>query len=71
VLITLFAVLFLPGAPAGWPAAAQAALLAGKVAATALALAAAETATNKMRLFRVPAFMAVAGVLSLLALVAQ
>jgi len=71
VMIALFAVLFLPGAPATWPAAAQAALLAAKVAATALALAAVETATNKMRLFRVPAFMAVAGVLSLLALVAQ
>ncbi len=71
VMITLFAALFLPGAPAAWPAAAQAGLLAVKAAATALALAAAETATNKMRLFKVPAFMAVAGVLSLLALVAQ
>ena len=71
VMITLFAALFLPGAPASWPAAAQAALLIGKVAVTALALAGAETMTNKMRLFRVPAFMAVAGMLSLLALVAQ
>lgn len=71
VMITLFAGLFLPGAPPSWPPAAQAALLPAKVAATALALAAAETATNKMRLFRVPAFMTVAGLLSLLALVAQ
>jgi Formate hydrogenlyase subunit 4 len=71
VMLTLFAVFFLPGAPADWPLAAQAALLAGKVAFTALALAMAETVTNKMRLFKVPAFMAVAGVLSLLALVAQ
>ncbi len=71
VMMTLFAVLFLPGGPADWPAAAQAALLVAKLAATALALAAAETITNKMRLFRVPAFMTVAGVLALLALVAQ
>lgn len=71
VMITLFAVLFLPGAPLSWPPLAQAAVLAVKVAATALALAAAETATNKMRLFRVPAFMTVSGVLALLALVAR
>jgi formate hydrogenlyase subunit 4 len=71
VMIALFATLFLPGAPVSWPATAQAALLVVKVAVTALALAATETATNKMRLFRVPAFMAVAGVLALLALVAQ
>ncbi len=71
VMITLFAVLFLPGAPFSWPPLAQAAVLAVKVAATALALAAAETATNKMRLFRVPAFMTVSGVLALLALVAR
>jgi formate hydrogenlyase subunit 4 len=71
VMMTLFAVLFLPGGPADWPPAAQAALLAAKLAATALALALAETMTNKMRLFRVPAFMTVAGVLALMALVAQ
>lgn len=71
VMMTLFAALFLPGGPSDWPAAAQAALLAAKVAAVALALALAETLTNKMRLFKVPAFMAVAGVLALLALVAQ
>ncbi|MDR7869064.1 MAG: NADH-quinone oxidoreductase subunit H [Sporomusaceae bacterium] len=71
VMITLFAVFFLPGAPFSWPPLAQAAVLAVKVAATALALAAAETATNKMRLFRVPAFMTVSGVLALLALVAR
>lgn len=71
VMITLFAVLFLPAAPPEWPLAAQAALLVLKVAVTALGLALAETLTNKMRLFRVPAFMAVAGMLSLLALVAQ
>lgn len=71
VLILLFATLFLPAAPESWTAAAQAGLLAAKAAATALALALAETVTNKMRLFRVPAFMTVAGVLALLALVAQ
>ncbi|MDT8903224.1 respiratory chain complex I subunit 1 family protein [Anaeroselena agilis] len=71
VMITLFAVLFLPGAPLSWPPLAQAAVLAAKVVATALALAAAETATNKMRLFRIPAFMSVSGVLALLALVAR
>ena len=71
VMILLFATLFLPAAPESWSAAAQAGLLAAKVAATALALALAETVTNKMRLFRVPAFMAAAGVLALLALVAQ
>lgn len=71
VMITLFAGLFLPAAPAVWPLAAQAAVLAVKVAVTALALGLAETLTNKMRLFKIPAFMTVAGVLSLLALVAQ
>lgn len=71
VMITLFAVLFLPAAPSEWPLAAQAGVLVAKVAATALGLALAETLTNKMRLFRVPAFMTVAGMLSLLALVAQ
>ncbi len=71
VMISLFAVLFLPGAPLSWPPLAQAGVLAAKVAATALALAATETATNKMRLFRVPAFMTVSGVLALLALVAR
>lgn len=71
VMIALFAVLFLPGAPLSWPPLAQAGVLAAKVAATALALAAAETATNKMRLFRVPALMTVSGVLALLALVAR
>ena len=71
VMITLFAVLFLPAAPSEWALAAQAGLLVLKVAVTALGLALAETLTNKMRLFRVPAFMAVAGMLSLLALVAQ
>lgn len=42
-----------------------------KVAIAAAALAVTETCTNKMRLFRLPGFIAISGLLSLLALVAQ
>lgn len=70
-LIMLFVVLFLPWSPEGWPLAMQIAVLLGKVVACALSLALAESITNKMRLFRLPGFLAVSGLLSLLAIVAQ
>lgn len=49
----------------------QIAWFAGKLIAAAMLLAAIETSTNKMRLFRLPGFLAVSCLLSLLALVAQ
>lgn len=70
IVILLFAIFFIPwqfnlGTLSG------VAQLAAKVAFIAAALAVTETCTNKMRLFKVPGFIAVSGILSLLALVAQ
>jgi formate hydrogenlyase subunit 4 len=71
VVILLFVLFFLPWngevilpVPAGG-------LLVVKVILVALVLAVIETSTNKMRLFKVPGFLAVACLLSLLALIAQ
>jgi len=72
ILILLFVTLFIP-----WPSfgaispLAQGLSIVVKVLFVAVSLAVAETATNKMRLFKVPNFMALSGVLSLLALAAQ
>ncbi|MBP2639581.1 MAG: respiratory-chain dehydrogenase subunit 1 [Firmicutes bacterium] len=72
ILILLFVLLFVP-----WPSfGAGSLLLQGisivvKVVLVAVSLAVAETVTNKMRLFKVPNFMALSGLLSLLALAAQ
>ena len=71
VMILLFVTLFLPGPAADWPAVGQILALAGKVLICTLALALAESITNKLRLFQVPAFLGVAGLLALLAIVAQ
>ncbi|HWR41538.1 respiratory chain complex I subunit 1 family protein [Sporomusa sp.] len=71
VFIILFVTLFLPWQPGGLSPVASVLWIAGKVLLTAVALAAIETSTNKMRLFKVPGFMGVAGMLALLALVAQ
>ena len=61
VLIVLFALLFLP-----WGSS----LLVLKVLTAAVLLAMAETSTNKLRLFKVPGFLAVSCILSLLSIVA-
>ena len=72
ILILLFVLLFIP-----WPSFgavspfAQGVSIVVKVLLVAVSLAVAETATNKMRLFKVPNFMALSGLLSLLALAAQ
>jgi len=72
ILILLFVLLFIP-----WPLAGvvtpwvQVLSIVVKVLLVAVALAVAETITNKMRLFKVPNFMALSGLLSLLALAAQ
>lgn len=63
VMVILFALLFIPTSS---PAEVSAAILA-----IGIALACIETCTNKMRLFRIPGFLALSGLLSLLALVAQ
>lgn len=68
IMILLFVLLFLPGSPVNsvplfW--------LVLKVLLVAVVIALAETSTNKMRLFRVPNFLAVSCLLSILALVAQ
>lgn len=65
IMILLFVLLFLPGGGIGfiWTIL--------KVLLIALTIALAETSTNKMRLFKVPNFLAVSCLLSLLALVAQ
>lgn len=65
IMILLFVLLFLPGGGIGfiWTVL--------KVLLMALTIALAETSTNKMRLFKVPNFLAVSCLLSLLALVAQ
>ena len=68
IMIVLFVVLFLP-----WNVFGDFAFIGmvGKVALVAVAIAVAETSTNKMRLFKVPNFLAISCLLSLLALVAQ
>jgi formate hydrogenlyase subunit 4 len=68
VMILLFVVLFFPWNVVGtnsfiWPVV--------KVILVTFMIAIAETSTNKMRLFKVPNFLAVSCLLSLLALVAQ
>lgn len=71
VIILLFVTLFLPwnfGVQAGWLLWL---LLLGKLILTLVALACIETGTNKMRLFKVPGFIAMSCFLSLLALVSQ
>lgn len=65
VFLVLFSLLFLP-----LPAWGLAGIFL-KVFMTATVLALTETMTNKIRLFKVPGFLTAAGVLSLLALVAQ
>jgi formate hydrogenlyase subunit 4 len=65
IIMLLFVMLFLPFPVMG------AAGMVGKVIFTALTMAGIETFTNKMRLFRLPGFLALSGLLSLLALVAQ
>ncbi|SMC82527.1 respiratory chain complex I subunit 1 family protein [Sporomusa malonica] len=71
VFIILFITLFLPWQPGGVSPATTLLWTAGKVVFAALLLATIETSTNKMRLFKVPGFIGVAGMLALLALVAQ
>lgn len=68
ILIILFVVLFLP-----WDVFGAFAFigLVGKVVLVAVTIAVVETSTNKMRLFKVPHFLAISCLLSLLALVAQ
>ena len=65
IMILLFVLLFLPGGGIAviWTVV--------KVLLMALTIAVAETSTNKMRLFKVPNFLAVSCLLSLLALAAQ
>jgi formate hydrogenlyase subunit 4 len=70
IMILLFVTLFLPW-QANWGAVANTAQVALKVVLVAATLALVETSTNKMRLFRLPGFIAISGLLSLLALVAQ
>lgn len=69
--ILLFTILFFPWQPVGLSPLMALFLFVAKVVLTAVALAVIETSTNKMRLFKVPGFMGVAGMLALLALVAQ
>lgn len=69
--ILLFTILFFPWQPVGLSPLMAIFLFVAKVVLTAVALAVIETSTNKMRLFKVPGFMGVAGMLALLALVAQ
>lgn len=70
LLILWFVLLFWPNpaASSGWQ---NVVFLAGKTLTVALAVAWVETSTNKMRLFKVPGFLAVAALLAVLALVAQ
>jgi formate hydrogenlyase subunit 4 len=64
VFILLMVNLFLPWGPAGVIAMCVKALV------VAVALAAIETGTNKMRLFRLPAFLMFTGILALMAIIA-
>ncbi len=61
--VLLFCKFFLPWGAGFW--------LPLKAALLGVSLACAETATNKMRLFRVPAFLSLSGMIALLALLAQ
>lgn len=65
VVILLFVMLYLPVYTWGIAGITAAAVVTG------VAIACMETATNKIRLFRVPGLLALSGLLSLLALVAQ
>ncbi|EGO64263.1 respiratory chain complex I subunit 1 family protein [Acetonema longum] len=72
IILILFVLFFLPWKFSlfhGWVPTAAWFLLKLFFAAALLGIA--ETGTNKMRLFRVPGFLAVSGLLSILALVAQ
>jgi formate hydrogenlyase subunit 4 len=68
VMILLFVMLFLPGSSFGSETFAWTLI---KVLLVAVGIAVVETSTNKMRLFKVPNFLAVSCLLSLLALVTQ
>jgi len=70
-IISLFVTLFIPWSPFGAAPLGGLLWMAVKVILTAATLAIVETSTNKMRLFRVPNFMALSGLLSLLALASQ
>jgi formate hydrogenlyase subunit 4 len=70
VLIAMFVALFLPNA-ADWTIIEQVLAFIGKMLLCAISLGVVETVTNKMRLFRVPGLLALSGLLSLLALIAQ
>ena len=70
-VLVLFVVFFVPWGVPGLPVMIGGLVFAFKLVAAALLLALAETSTNKMRLFRLPGFLAVSCLLSLLALVAQ
>ncbi|MBP2651007.1 MAG: respiratory-chain dehydrogenase subunit 1 [Firmicutes bacterium] len=71
VLLVLFAALFWPFPLIIDSVAGQIVWLIVKVVLTAIALALTEMLANKMRLFKVPGFLAVASLLALLAIVAQ
>ena len=69
-LLMLFGRLFIPWAP--FDAGIAAVLWMGvKIGFGAVLLGLCETSTNKMRLFKLPVLLAVSGILSLLALIAQ
>jgi formate hydrogenlyase subunit 4 len=68
IMMLLFVLLFLPGNAFG---SATFIWTIVKVLLVAVGIALAETSTNKMRLFKVPKFLVVSGLLSLLALVSQ
>jgi len=71
VLIILFSTFFLPWPIVGWSFSAKVVMLVGKILLCIAAITLVETVTNKMRLFKVPGFLAVAALLGLLAIVAQ
>lgn len=71
LLLVLLARFFVPWLPYGEGLASMVLWLTVKVLVGAVVLAVAETSTNKMRLFKLPGLLAVSGLLSVLALVAQ
>lgn len=71
IILILLARFFVPWLPYGDGWVAMLLWLAVKVVAGSVVLAVAETSTNKMRLFKLPGLLAVSGLLSVLALVAQ
>jgi formate hydrogenlyase subunit 4 len=71
VFILLLVNLFIPWNFAGLSAGLAVCCMLLKVLIVAVLLACIETSTNKIRLFRVPGLMTAAGVLSMLALIAQ